>query len=79
VLPVHNLGVDDWAWCKGQDYGTILVDLDLHCVIDLLADRAAESFAACLQQHPEIVTVTRDRCGLYGEGEWARGPPNLST
>jgi hypothetical protein len=36
---------DDWAWRKGQDYGTILVNLDLHQVVDLLPDRAAESFS----------------------------------
>ena len=35
-LPVRNLGVDDWAWRKGQEYGTILVNLDLHRVLDLL-------------------------------------------
>lgn len=68
TLPVHNLGVDDWAWRKGQDYGTILVNLDLHRVIDLLPDRAAESFSDWLKQHPEIVTISRDRCGLYAEG-----------
>lgn len=68
ALPVHNLGVDDWAWRKGQDYGTILVNLDLHRVIDLLPDRAAESFSDWLKQHPEIVTISRDRCGLYAEG-----------
>ena len=33
VLPIRNLGVDDWAWRKGQDYGTILVNLDLHGVV----------------------------------------------
>ena len=68
-IPIHNLGVDDWAWRKGQDYGTILVNLDLHRVLDLLPDRAAESFSAWLKQHPEIVTISRDRCGLYDE--WA--------
>jgi len=66
--PIRHLGVDDWAWRKGQDYGTILVDLDLHRVVDLLPDRAAESFSEWLQRHPEVVTIARDRCGLYAEG-----------
>src|SRR6516225_609002 len=29
-VPVRKVGVDDWAWRKGQDYGTILANLDLH-------------------------------------------------
>lgn len=68
VQPVQNVGVDDWAWRKHQTYGTIFVDLDLHRVIDLLPDRSSESMADWLQQHPEIATVSRDRCGLYAEG-----------
>ena len=75
--PVRNLGVDDWAWRKGQEYGTILVDLDLHRVVDLLPDRASESFSEWLNTHPEIATISRDRCGLYAEGQlWA--PRNRS-
>ena len=46
---IRNLGVDDWAWRKGQNYGTILVDLNLHRVADLLPDRSSESFASWLQ------------------------------
>jgi transposase len=68
ALPVRHLGVDDWAWRKGQDYGTILVNLDSHRVVDLLPDRSAESFSAWLHEHPEIVSIARDRCGLYAEG-----------
>jgi transposase len=67
-LPIYNVGVDDWAWRKGQEYGTILVNLDLRRVVDLLPDRAAESLSAWLQQHSEIITISRDRCGLYAEG-----------
>jgi transposase len=36
VRTVSKLGVDDFAWKKGNHYGTILVDLEKHAVIDLL-------------------------------------------
>jgi transposase len=32
------LGLDDWAWSKGQRYGKILVDLETRRVVDLLPD-----------------------------------------
>ena len=57
-----------------QDFGTILVNLDLRRVVDLIPDRAAESFSAWLRQHPEIVTISRDRCGLYAEGATLGAP-----
>ena len=59
--------IDDWAWRKGQDYGTILVNLDLHRVIDLLPERSAESFSAWLKWHPEIVIIARDRSGIVAD------------
>jgi hypothetical protein len=36
-------------------------------VVDVLADRSAETTARWLQQHPEIEVVSRDRCGLYAQ------------
>lgn len=71
---IRALGVDDWAWRKGQDYGTILVDLDQHRVTDLLPDRSSDSLAAWLQKHPGISFIARDRCGLYAQGA-DRGAP----
>jgi len=38
------VGIDDWAWRKGQSYGTILVDLERRQGADLLPDRSAEQW-----------------------------------
>ncbi len=62
------LGVDDWAKRKGQTYGTILVDLEQHRVVDLLAERSAESLAQWLQEHPGVEIICRDRGTEYAEG-----------
>src|SRR5580700_1449959 len=75
ALPqVRVLGVDDWAWCKGQTFGTILVDLERSQVVDLLPTRSADSLGEWLAQHPEVTTVSRDRQGVYAEGA-RRGAP----
>ena len=72
--PIRYLGVDDWAWRKRQSYGTILVDLERHRVVDILPERSAESLASWLELHPGVEVIARDRGGLYAEGA-SRGAP----
>lgn len=71
---VRVVGVDEWAWRKGQRYGTIVVDLEQQRPIDLLADATAESFATWLQAHPSVEIVSRDRGTTYADGA-TRGAP----
>jgi len=60
-------GVDDWAWRKGHNYGTIIVDLERREVVQVLADRSAVITASWFKDHPDVEVVTRDRAGLYAE------------
>lgn len=62
------IGIDDWAWRKGNRYGTIIVDLQRGCPIDVLEDRAAETVATWLQSHPNVQIVARDRAEAYAAG-----------
>lgn len=66
--PPHVIGVDDWAKRKGQAYGTLVVDLERHCVLDLLPDREAETLATWLRAYPTIQVVARDRSLQYAQG-----------
>lgn len=66
--PLSVLGVDDWAWRKGQRYGTILCDLERHQVVDLLPERSADTLAFWLKIHPGISLISRDRGGYYAQG-----------
>jgi transposase len=69
------VGIDDWAWKKGTRYGTIVVDLERHRVLELLPDREPDTVAAWLAAHPTIEFISRDRAGAYAEAA-LRGAPN---
>lgn len=61
------LGMDDWAWRKGQRYGTILCDLERRRVVDLLPDRQASTVVEWLRDHAPPEVISRDRAGAYAE------------
>ncbi len=72
--PVSCLGIDDWSFRRGRKFGTILVDLTTHTIIDLLPDRCAETSAAWMREHPEITIVSRDRGEDYAAAARAGAP-----
>jgi len=71
---VQVLGIDDFAWKRGQRYGTVLCDLERRQVIDLLPDREAGTVEAWLAAHPDIAIVSRDRGGGYGHATSRAAP-----
>lgn len=62
------LGVDDFSFKRGKTFGTILIDLEQHRVLDVLEDRNAISFATWLKAQPGVEIISRDRSPIYAQG-----------
>ena len=79
VGTVTHLGLDDFALRRGRTYGTVLVDLTRHQVLDLLPDRQAKTAKAWIQAHPEIELISRDRGGDYAAAARQGAPQALQA
>jgi transposase len=76
---VLYLGIDDFSLRRGQRFGTILVNLETHHIVDVLPDRQAENVAAWMKQRPEIVAVSRDRGANYAKAAALGAPQALNV
>lgn len=77
LSPIGNvqvIGIDDWSYRRGKRYGSIIVDLHAHKIIDLLPERTTESVIAWLEAHPDVEIVSRDRGGTYVDGATQGAP-----
>jgi transposase len=68
------VGLDDWACRKGQSYGTILIDLERRCVIDILPGRDGAAVKQWLAANPQVEIITRDRWPAYIEAATTAAP-----
>jgi transposase len=55
------LGLDDFAWEKGDRYGTLLVDLQAHCPVEVLPDREAATVVSWLRAHHIVNPFVGDK------------------
>src|SRR5436305_15252963 len=76
---VVHLGLDDFSFRRGRTFGTVLVDLERHHILDLLPDRQKETVAAWMQTHPEITHVSRDRSSEYASAIAAGAPQAMEA
>jgi transposase len=74
VDQVNRVGIDDFCWKRGRSYGTLVVDLATHAIIDLLPDRETATVQKWLEEHEEIELVSRDRGGNYADGATQGAP-----
>lgn len=61
------IGVDDFAYKKGQSYCTVIVNEEDRNILDILDDRDGKALKAWLKHNKQVRTVTRDRASAYAK------------
>lgn len=61
------IGVDDFAYRKGQTYCTVICDAVTHEPIDILDGRDGDALREWLKRNKHVKKVTRDRAGAYAK------------
>lgn len=62
-----TVGIDDFAFRKRHNYGTIIVDEKTHKPIAILEGRDGKILSDWLKKNKHIKTVTRDRASAYAK------------
>lgn len=57
--------IDDFAFKKRYSYGTIMIDLDSHRIVDILDSREKEPVREWLRNYPKLEVVSRDGSQIY--------------
>lgn len=71
---VKKVCVDDFAIRKRYTYGTVMVDLESHRIIDLLPSRETTDVSKWLSTFPNIQIVSRDGASTYSSAATSSHP-----
>ena len=74
---VTKICVDDFAFRKRYTYGTVMVDLETHRIIDLLDSRETCKVEEWLRSYPNIQVISRDGAQAYASAATNSHPKAL--
>ena len=61
------IGVDDFAYRKGQTYCMVICDVATREPVDILDGRDGDALREWLKRNKQVKKVTRDRAGAYAK------------
>ena len=62
---IERICIDDFALKRRHRYGTVMIDIDTKCIVDLLESREPDDVAKWLAEYPNIQVVSRDGSQQY--------------
>lgn len=62
---VTKICVDDFAFRKRYTYGTVMVNLDTHRIIDIIDSRETKQVEEWLKTYPNLKVISRDGAQTY--------------
>lgn len=71
--------IDDFALKKRHKYGTIMVDIETHQIIDMIESRNLDDVVAWLQSFPNLQVFSRDGSIIYRNSINKAHPTNLQV
>lgn len=74
---VTKVCVDDFAFRKRYTYGTVMVDLETHRIIDIIDSRETKQVEEWLRSYPNLVVISRDGAQTYSSASTNSHPDAL--
>ena len=57
--------IDDFALKKRHNYGTVMIDIETHQIIDMINSREEEDVTEWLKSYPNLEVISRDGGIMY--------------
>lgn len=74
---VTKVCVDDFAFRKRYTYGTVMVDLETHRIIDIIYSRETKQVEEWLRSYPNLQIISRDGAQTYSSASIKSHPEAL--
>jgi len=76
---ITKICVDDFAFRKRYSYGTVMVDLESHRIIDILDSRETKQVEEWLRSFPNLQVISRDGAQTYASASTNAHPTAMQV
>ena len=76
---ITKICVDDFAFRKRYTYGSVMIDLETHRIIDIIESRETQQVEEWLRSYPNLQVISRDGAQTYASASTNSHPSALQV